>query len=106
MADENDQQESAMEDTLASIRRILSEDEEAEAAAEAAEGEPEEESDMAAAMEEEPKSEPEPEPEPTPEEELDMAAHHGLELQRQAQFGQPDRGLIGLEHRARQLHVQ
>ena len=45
MADENDQQESAMEDTLASIRRILSEDEEAEGAAEAAEGEPEEESD-------------------------------------------------------------
>ena len=74
MADENDQQESAMEDTLASIRRILSEDEEAEAAAEAAEGEPEEESDMAAAMEEEPKSEPEPEPEPKPEEDLDMAA--------------------------------
>ena len=58
MAEENKQAESSMEESLASIRRVLSEDEEAEAEAEApAEPEPEEEMDMAAAMEE---MEPEP----------------------------------------------
>lgn len=64
MAEENKQAESSMEESLASIRRVLSEDEEAEAEAKApAEPEPEEEMDMAAAMEE---MEPEPEPEPAP----------------------------------------
>ncbi len=64
MAEENKQAESSMEESLASIRRVLSEDEEAEAEAEApAEPEPEEEMDMAAAMEE---MEPEPIPEPAP----------------------------------------
>jgi len=64
MAEENKQAESSMEESLASIRRVLSEDEEVEAEAEApAEPEPEEEMDMAAAMEE---MEPEPEPEPAP----------------------------------------
>jgi len=64
MAEENKQAESSMEESLASIRRVLSEDEEVEAEAEApAEPEPEEEMDMAAAMEE---MEPEPIPEPAP----------------------------------------
>ncbi len=64
MAEENKQAESSMEESLASIRRVLSEDEEAEAEAKApAEPEPEEEMDMAAAMEE---MEPEPIPEPAP----------------------------------------
>ena len=62
MAEENKQAESSMEESLASIRRVLSEDEEAEAEA-PAEPEPEEEMDMAAAMEE---MEPEPIPEPAP----------------------------------------
>ena len=62
MAEENDQAEPSMEDILASIRRILSEDEEAEEAPAPAEPDPEpapeeaaepeeEELDMAAAME-------------------------------------------------------
>ena len=84
---QEDGQEPSMEDILASIRRILAEDEdgEGEAAPEeeaepemdmsaameemAAEEEPEPEMDMAAAMEEmaaEPKPEPEPMPEPEP----------------------------------------
>ena len=40
MAEENEQAEPSMEDILASIRRILSEDEEAEAEAEAEAPEP------------------------------------------------------------------
>ena len=80
MAEENEQAEPSMEDILASIRRILSEDEEAEEAPaepdpepapeEAAEPE-EEELDMAAAMEADPEPEPEPAPEPEPEPELE-----------------------------------
>jgi len=63
-AQQNAGEEPSMEDILASIRRILSEDEEEEAAAEAAPApEPEEEMDMAAAMAAE-----------EPEEEMDMAA--------------------------------
>ena len=78
MAEENEQAEPSMEDILASIRRILSEDEEAEEAPAPAEpdpepapeeaAEPEEEKlDMAAAMEADPEPEPEPAPEPEPE---------------------------------------
>ena len=78
MAEENEQAEPSMEDILASIRRILSEDEEAEEAPAPAEPDPEpapeeaaepeeEELDMAAAMEADPESEPEPAPEPEPE---------------------------------------
>ncbi len=61
---QEDGQEPSMEDILASIRRILAEDEDGEGAA-ASEGGAEEEMDMAAAMEA---------PEPEPEEEMDMAA--------------------------------
>lgn len=78
MAEENEQAEPSMEDILASIRRILSEDEEAEEAPAPAEPDPEpapeeaaepeeEELDMAAAMEADPEPEPEPAPEPEPE---------------------------------------
>ena len=68
MAEENEQAEPSMEDILASIRRILSEDEEAEEAEAEAPAEPEkEELDMAAAMEADPEPEPEPAPEPEPE---------------------------------------
>lgn len=58
MAEENEQAEPSMEDILASIRRILSEDEEAEEAEAPAEPDPE--------PEPEPEPEPIPEPEPAP----------------------------------------
>ncbi len=67
---DNAQQEPSMEEILASIRRIISEegDEEISAAAEEASEEPEEEVlELTDMLEEEPEPEPEPEPVPEPE---------------------------------------
>jgi cell pole-organizing protein PopZ len=71
MAQENAEQEPTMEEILASIRRIINEDEDekpAEASADAAEPEPEAEP---APEPEAAHAEPEPEPEPAPEPELE-----------------------------------
>lgn len=77
-AQEDGENEPSMEDILASIRRILSEDEEegeGDAAKEAApEPSPESKPEPAGETEPEPAGESEPEPEPEPEEEMDMAA--------------------------------
>jgi len=71
---QEDGQEPSMEDILASIRRILAEDEDGEGEA-APEEDAAPEMDMAAAMEGmEAEAEPAPEPEPEPEPEMDMSA--------------------------------
>jgi len=68
MAEQSSEQEPTMEEILASIRRIINEDEEQAPAAEsAAEPQPEPEPEPEPQAEAEPEFEPEPEPEPEPE---------------------------------------
>jgi cell pole-organizing protein PopZ len=84
MAQDNAEQEPTMEEILASIRRIINEDEEEQPAEAAAEPEPapepEPEPEPEAAVEPEPEPEPEAAAEPDPEPEPEVMEDEALEL--------------------------
>lgn len=82
MAQDNAEQEPTMEEILASIRRIINEDEEEQPAEAASEPEPapEPEPEPEAAAEPEPEPEPEPEAAAEPEPEPDVMEDEALEL--------------------------